>query len=259
MAKTNAQKRASKAERRKQQDALTFRITLVVIAAFVFVFAVKVLENMFNAASTSWATFHFFCVVGIIGAALIVLGIFLLIVNIVRRGKIGSAPLQCIVAGIILGYTGYTIYTMGVHGFRLITFLYPVCAVLFLVYYIFQKEFFLISLMTAASAFLLYGISHTLSGTTATILICLLAAVCVVIALLCQPIRRKDGMLTTRKEGIRVFGPKAIYTPVYISCAVVIVVSLVGMLVGSLVAYILMFVMIAYFIAMAVYYAIKML
>ncbi|MBQ9979998.1 MAG: hypothetical protein IJP23_02955 [Oscillospiraceae bacterium] len=259
MAKTNVEKRAAKEARRKQQDALTYRILIVVVAAFISILVIKMLENMFNTAATSWGAYYFFCAVGILGIVLLVLGIVLFIVNVVKKGRIGSAPLSCIVAGIILAFTGSTIYNMGAHGFGRLLVLYPIVAVLFLVYYIFQKEFFLISLLTAACAYLQFSLSRTLGGFSATLAVCILAVICVVIALLCQVIRKKDGMLSTRLEGIRVFGSKAIYTPVYITCAVVIVVSFVGLLAGSLVAYILMFVMLAYFIATAVYYATKML
>jgi Na+/H+ antiporter NhaD/arsenite permease-like protein len=100
-------------EIRKQKDAVTFKVLLVIVAAIISVFVLQILKNLFNHAATSWGTFYFFCGIGVLGGALTVVGIVIIISNILRSGVIKGLPLKLIVSGVILAISGWLVYKQG--------------------------------------------------------------------------------------------------------------------------------------------------
>lgn len=249
-------------QQKKQQDAATFRVMTVVVAAIISVFIIRILENMFNNADTSWGTYYFFCGIGILGAALIAAGIVLLIANIFRLGTIKKLPFKLIVSGIILAISGWLVFRMGSYAFDYLVFIYPAYAAFFLIYFIFQREFFFISILCGADIFLLFGYSRILgNGWSAKIIISAIATIVIsaLLVLLFKRVSKTEGMIHTKGEGILVFRKEAVYYPVYITCGAIILTTIISVLVGALTAYIFMFIMIALLIGWAVYYATKLL
>lgn len=143
-------------------------------------------------------------------------------------------------------------------GVRAMLVLVPVVAVLALIYYLYQKEFFVVAVSGAAALFALWWMRQTIW----TMKIYLLAVVALVVIVLCIALalylKKGDGVLTLSGKRIRVFGKTANYTVLVVACALMAVLLLAALLLGPTVAYYLMFGVVALLFVMAVYYTVKL-
>lgn len=147
---------------------------------------------------------------------------------------------------------------------RWLTILVPAVAVLALVYYLFQRDFFLITLISAGGimSLLLYRrmmFAHPFRITCGFVLAFVLLAAAVVLAVLLQ---RRDGLLPDQR---RILPQDTHYPLIYITCALNAVLLAITLIRGSIAlsmgfaaAYYLLFVLVAWLFIMAVYYTVKL-
>jgi hypothetical protein len=140
---------------------------------------------------------------------------------------------------------------------RWLTVLVPAVAVLAMVYYLFQRDFFCITLI-CAGGILSLQLYRRLFMTHPTMIRCgyalafLLLAAALAVALL---LRYKDGFLPK----LAAFLPQdTTYPLLYITCGVNAVVLAVALIFGGTVPYYLLFVLVGWLFAMAVYYVVKL-
>lgn len=138
-----------------------------------------------------------------------------------------------------------------------LTILVPVAAVLALVYYLFQRDFFYITLISAGGilSLQLYRKMFLWHPTRircgfALGFVLLAAAVAVLILL-----QRSGGIFSTR---MRVLPKDANYPLLYITCALNAILLVLTLALGSTAAYYLLFVLVGWLFVMAVYYIVKL-
>lgn len=137
-------------------------------------------------------------------------------------------------------------------GVSMLFWLVVAWAVLALVYYIYQREFFLAASACGMSVLGLWFVRYEAAGRLESIL--LLAAVAVVTGAVFR-LKRKDGFLFC---GIQFLPQKASYTVPLATCAVSLAVLIGAMFLGGTAAYYLIFAMVAWLFALFVYYTVKL-
>ena len=127
-------------------------------------------------------------------------------------------------------------------------------AVLAMVYYIYQHEFFLGACACGMSVLALWFVRYGVSGRPETILI--LAAIAVVTAAAVW-LKKNDGLLPGPKQ-VQFLPPKTNYTVLLVTCLARLAAVVIAMVAGGMVAYYLIFVMLAWLFALFVYYTVKL-
>lgn len=144
-------------------------------------------------------------------------------------------------------------------GIQLMCTLVPAVAVLALVYYLYQREFFAITVLSALGLVGLWlfrkaggGHAVVVYGYFAVVAVILVAAV-----LLARRLQQAEGMLKRGEKRIRVLGHGANYALFYVSCAVVAAALAAALILGAAAAYYLMFALVAWIFVLAVYFTVK--
>lgn len=140
-----------------------------------------------------------------------------------------------------------------------VKFLYvcvPVMAVLALVYYLYQREFFLVAVLGGMVLFamwlyreLIY--SHAL---TVHIIFLVMGVLTLAAAVLFYMLQKNDGMLGK----LRVLPKKANYIPLYLAAAITAVSLALALILGATAAYVLLLLMVVWLFGIAVYYTVRL-
>lgn len=145
-------------------------------------------------------------------------------------------------------------------GIQLMCTLVPAVAVLALVYYLYQREFFAITVLSALGLVGLWlfrkaggGHAVVVYGYFAVVAVILVAAV-----LLARRLQQAEGMLKRGEKRIPVLGHGANYALFYVSCAVVAAALAAALILGAAAAYYLMFALVAWIFVLAVYFTVKL-
>lgn len=132
----------------------------------------------------------------------------------------------------------------------------PAIAVLALVYYLFQREFFLIALAAGVGIAALWVIRRAGTAHIMFLYGALMGALAVLLALalICRRLQAAQGLW----KGKRLLAKHAAYPMIYATCVVMAVLLLIAAVVGSGIAYYLMFPAVGWLIIMAVYFTVKL-
>ena len=145
---------------------------------------------------------------------------------------------------------------------RALTVAVPAVAVLAVIYYLFQHDFFCISAITACGILCLHLYrnmlyTHRLRLFAGFVLAFLLLAAAVVVLILLQ--KEKLKLPAALDKAIRILIPKeANFALLYVTCALVAVLLALTLVLGGTIAYYLMFVLAGWLFIMAVYYIVKL-
>ena len=140
-------------------------------------------------------------------------------------------------------------------GVRMLFWLVPAWAALALVYYLYQREFFLAALVSGAGVLGLWFVRH--AGAASLYTIVAVAAI-VLLAAAMFWMKSHQGRLIV-KEGIkRVLPSDAGYGLMFASCVVSLAAIAAAIALGGAVSYYLLFAMVAWLFALLVYYTVKM-
>lgn len=133
-------------------------------------------------------------------------------------------------------------------GIQMLFWMVPACAGLALVYYLYQREFFVCAL---ASSFGIMGLWFIRNAGARNYWVALCVAGIVLIAGVVFFMKRNGAGSENQKEG-------SSYLLMGLSCVVSIIVMGLSVVVGATVAYYLIYAMIAWLFALLVYYTVKM-
>lgn len=145
-------------------------------------------------------------------------------------------------------------------GVQFLCGLVPAAAVMALVYYLYQREFFVITVLSAMGIVGLWLIRRA-AGNHQVVVYAYMAVTAVVLiaaALACRVMQKSDGFLTLGGKRLSVFNRGATYGMVYLTCAVVAVAVAAGLALGASAAYYLMIALVGWLFVMAVYYTVKL-
>lgn len=136
----------------------------------------------------------------------------------------------------------------------------PVAGVLILIYYLYQKEFFLLSALSTLGIFGLWlfrawRIPHPAVFFGYLIVTLILVAAC---AFLLNTLRKNDGTISIGGKPRLLFQKDAAYSPAFFTCALVAVLMLIPLVAGNVFAYYAIFALIIWIFIMAVYFTAKL-
>ena len=140
-------------------------------------------------------------------------------------------------------------------GIKMLFLLVPAWAGLALIYYLYQREFFLAACAVGMSILGLWFVRYGGARREALLTLAGIAVVCAAALWL-----KKTGGAVSRPDGSQVqFVSKAASYPlVLVSCLASLVAVSAAMVLGSTAAYYLIFVMVAWLFALLVYYTVKL-
>lgn len=138
-------------------------------------------------------------------------------------------------------------------GVQIMCALIPAAAILAMVYYLFQREFFVIALTSGVGMLGLWMVRRLAGRTPLYVVLALIAVFLAAVALLTRKVQGAGGMWKDR----RILSKNAAYPMIYITCAVVAVLLAAAMVAGNL-AFYLMFPAVAWLVVMAVYFTVKL-
>lgn len=135
----------------------------------------------------------------------------------------------------------------------------PVAAVLALIYYLYQREFFLLALLGGVGLFALWSYRKLLmEHPRMTYCIFAMAGlVTVAFAVAAFLLQRGKGRLPG-KRGLRVLPAKANYALLYVGCAVNACTLIAALALGLTAAYVALFAVVAWLFAAAIYYTVRL-
>lgn len=144
-------------------------------------------------------------------------------------------------------------------GNQLMCAIVPAVAVLALVYYLYQHEFFASALVVSLGILGLWVI-RGVDGSKAMLIYGLCAGIIVVagaVAVLFNRAQQGKGTLTISGRKVRIFDQDVNYVPGYASCGLVVVALAVALALGTSAAYYLLFGLVAWLFILAVYYTVR--
>lgn len=141
-------------------------------------------------------------------------------------------------------------------GIQMLFLLVPAWAGLALLYYLYQKEFFLAAV---ASGFATVGLWFVRFGSGVTLEVAFTLAGIILVAGVALWLKKSDGVIRTGggKE-IQVLSEDTSYIPILASCVVGLIAVVATLIIGANFAYYLIFVMVAWLFALLVYYTVKL-
>lgn len=248
---------------REQQEDIVFNKMLQWLVAAVIAEVVMLLLNRFY-IHTRVSELGMLPVMSKLLLAFPIIGIVAFVLclfwrkNVRQSGK--SGDLQLMVGGTLLciGVCGFLLRMFGSTGSGVVLAIAPILAVLILIYYLYQKEFFASAILGALSVLGLWVYRVAGSGSTYVLCLVLTAAVAAVGVALSLKLKKNDGVLTVKGREVSLLTPDASYKSFYISAVVALVLLLCPLALGAAVAYYSIWVIIAGLFILAVYFTSKL-
>ena len=249
-----------KREQRHEQEDATFNKMLLWLAGAVavelLVMLVKQLYvNFIAGVAVAAALLSFFRVFTFLGAALTAAGIVWAVLNF-RNGKRVTVP--CICASVAAGLWAMSVlsYFLFPDGLNVVMLLPAVGAVLIVVYFLYQRIFFLNALLTVGGLLAMW-MHRQFFMQHPTMIRLAFAAVFVLLAAglaLSFLLRRGEGKL----GGLRVMPPDTNYLMTWITCAVTALSLVLTLVLGTAAGFYLLFVLVAWVFIQAVFYTVQL-
>lgn len=248
----------------RRDEYITNRILIVFALAFAGIIGLMVVNYFYPRMGSMVTTYYTLNVLMWLGAAAFVVGLVMEFVTLrnppeskmhIFRG-INIAVLGAIVGGSCL----YMVLDMA--AVQQLYLLVPVLAILYLVYFIYQREFFFVASVSVLGCFTCWalskllgnggyvGLPYVVGGLCAAVLIAV-----VVVALI---FRARGGRVKVAGREIAFFKPGARYTAIYIACAVIAACIIASFIFGAFIAYCAFFVVAGLLFIFAVYFTVKL-
>ena len=249
-------------ERERQED-IVFNKMLQWLVAAVIAEAVMLLLNRFyiharvSELGAVPALSKLLLVFPVIGIVAFVLCLFWR-KSVRNNGKSGDIQLMTGGTLLCIGVCGFLLRMFGSTGSSVVLAITPVLAVLILIYYLYQKEFFGCAILGALSILGLWV--YRVAGNSSTYFLCLILTVVVaaVGVALSLKLKKTDGVLTVKGRELALLTPDASYMAFYISAVVALVLLLCPLALGAAVAYYSIWAIIAGLFILAVYFTSKL-
>lgn len=176
-----------------------------------------------------------------------------------RKGKKTFWPAALTVIWLALGICALVAALWRAVGVQFLYVIVPVVAVLALIYYLYQREFFMVGVLGALGLFALWSYRKLVTSQPGAVYVifAVIAALTLVAAALLFILQRGKGCLPGGK-GLRVLSAKANYALLYLGCLVNAVSLICALVLGLGAAYILLFVVVAWLFAVAIYYTVRL-
>ena len=250
----------SKREQRHAQEDATFNRMLLWLAGAVVVELFIVLVSQVYVNYLAGPVMHnvldgFFGIFTFLGAVLTAAGIVWAVLSY-RKGKPVLVPCICAAAAAglwVMSGLGHFLFDVGMNVMMILP---AVGAVLIVVYFLYQRVFFLNALLTAGGLLALwlhrqYYMNHP------TMIRLFFAAAFVLLAagLALSFLLRRDG---GKLRGLRVMPPDTDYLMTWITCGVTALALVLAMALGTAAGFYLLFALVAWVFVQAVFYTVRL-
>lgn len=184
-------------------------------------------------------------------------GMLLLWLAARRAGRLVRLTGGLTLAALALAACAVVIRVFDSSGVRFLYVAVPAVAVLALIYYLYQREFFFAALLSALGLLGIKVIPRTsLSATVAYGYAVVLAVILVAAAVLFRLLQKNQGKLTVKGKLTRVLPKSANYAMLYVTCALVAAVVIAAAVLGGLT--VLYGVLVAWLLILAVYHTVRL-
>lgn len=244
-----------KSAAKSREDTITYRILLAFTFTVIAIFALTLVKRSFYYAFEMLEVSYSYLIAAKLFALLTLAGAALTV--FARRLKwpssLSTLGIYVTVLGAIAVLSCLYIYIYNISAVKSLFYIYPIASVYFLLYNIYQKEFFYNALLTGAFCLLLY---HFGQGIGQIDLIINIAGIVflAVSALAAYYLKKNKGKIGK----LRLLPSEMNYTYAFISCGFLGLCLIAALIGGATVAYYCFFICAVYLFAMAVYYTIKM-
>lgn len=256
-----------RADRKKQEDIALTRALIWFAAAMVLEFLLLLVNKYyvnFTAASASIAlalamgtVLKVTSVVGLIGA--VISGVR----SWKRMGAEGELPFMGLVITttlLAIGVSSAMIVFFYRAAVQLLYMLVPAGAVLALVYYLYQKEFFFSACGVGIGMLGLWLVRKNIGTHDLVVNLYMVAGAVLLVAILLLVLKMKknQGVLVVGDRQYEILPKQSNFMLIVLSCVVSLLALLAGLLLGGTVAFYLLFVLLGWLFVLLVYYTVKM-
>ena len=253
-----------KAAIKKQEDIALTRAMLWFAVAMVLEFLLLFLDRYYIGFTADGASIALAQVLHVVVRVVAVLGLILGVVLALlcaraskKRGELAFGLLLASVSALALGICGALIVVLYAVAVELLCVIVPALGVLALVYYLYQKEFFLSGVCSGIALLGLWLIRRGSARLDLVVTILVVAAMVALVAalVLVLCLKNKGGMIGKCEAW---FGKQTNYLPIILSCVFGLIALAAGLVLGSAMAFYLMFGLLAWLLVLLVYYTVKL-
>ena len=259
------------------------KVLLTFVGAVLAVAYLMIVYRFYSHADTLLVTRSFLLIAakaGAVGAAcaIILAAAIKLRKNVVTVGRFKISGVAAAVFFTLFAFCNWFVAGYYLSGIQLLCVIIPAAAVLLMIYYCYQREFFVISLVSGIDIMLLWFLKSTNFGGIAAAagwasagayvssfwmpyqisgIVAGLAATAACFAAAMKS-KKKNGEIKLGGMTLVLFPNKANYKTIFISCGVLAAALTAALIAGATGAYFAMMAAIAYLFIMAVYFTVKM-
>lgn len=254
-------KKEQQAQRAKQEDVVLNKVLWWIVGSVILEALLLLLNRVYVNYTASEIEFAY-SLRGVFKVLAIVLPIcFVVLVGLWlaarKSGKLVKLTGVLALIALILAVCAVIVRIFDVSGVKFLYIAVPVVAVLALIYYLYQREFFVSAVFCALG---LLGIKllprvrgASLVGYAYAVALAVLLVAAVVLFRMMQ---KSQGKLTVKGAPVQVFPKGANYALLYVTCALVAVVAIAAVMMGALT--LLYGVLVAWLLILAVYYTVRL-
>lgn len=161
-------------------------------------------------------------------------------------------------AFLVMGLGAFGMRMYGAAIAPMILGIVPGLGVLMLVFYLYQKEFFVSAFAGGLGILGLWVFRSTGGGTHYLLYLVLALVIIAAVLALVLKLKKADGVMEIRGKKVALFQPGAVYLTYYITAAITAVLLIAPLALGAAVAYYAIWVMAAWLFILAVYFTSKL-
>lgn len=177
----------------------------------------------------------------------------------VKKSNSVKPPVALLIGCGVLTFCAHVALTYKDSGLRMLFLLVPALAALALVFYLYQREFFLCAAFSGLGVVTLWLIRHRAgSALTMYLFLAIMALVLVAGLALLNQVRKNEGVVAVNGEKIQFLPKDTNYTLVFATALVNVAAVALGLLLGGTIAYYLVYALVACLFGLLVYYTVKM-
>ena len=177
----------------------------------------------------------------------------------VKKSNSVKPPVVLLIGCGVLSFCAHVALSYKDSGLRMLFLLVPALAALALVFYLYQREFFLCAAFSGLGVVTLWLIRHRASSAlTMYLFLAIMAVVLVAGFALLNQVRQNEGVVTVNGKKTQFLPKDANYTLVFATALVNVVAVALGLLLGGTIAYYLVYALVACLFGLLVYYTVKM-
>lgn len=249
--------------RRKQEDAQFNKLLIWIGAALAFEAVVLFIKRfLINYSQTSITELEIAMAISktmkVLQYVAPVLMIAAVVWGLIRFKKKAGIKLPAILGGVFaaLSVTAALAYNFRAAGMTLVCALPPVIAILALIYYIYQKEFFFSTVLGMLGIFSLwfYRKAYVASPKLVVAFCCVVVIVMAVVAFLLWKVYKQNG----KWNDVQIFAQDISYKPTFISVGAAALAVMATLATSATVAYYAIFALIVWLFCLVVYYTVRM-